>query len=228
MFQQARNLIRQLTHGNDDRRKHQRFATDIRTVCRPVHDGSELAARVSNVSRSGVNLLVDREVPQGTMIRIDLPTGDETQSTTTLLACIMNSREQDGTWSLGCMFSIELADDEMALFGGEKKRSDGSDKRMWVRSPTKYTAEYRVLPGDSSGPSTADVVNISPTGLGMTLNKAIQPGGVLSIALPRNDGQGTMTMLACVVYLSQKGDDQWVAGCNFIRELNERELKQLL
>jgi hypothetical protein len=214
--------------NEDDRRIHPRFDTNVNTVCRTVAENQPIHARIRNVSLSGVNVGVDQEIPQGTMIRIELPHAAKGHFTT-VLACVMNVKpESTNHWSLGCMFSQELTEAEMHLMGGEKKHADASDQREWVRFPVKGQVDYRILPGEEEqATSRADLVNVSPTGVGLLIEDEIQPGSVLSLVFQRHH-LPPLTMLGCVVYLTRRADRKWAVGCNFIRELSERELQGLL
>ena len=231
MFQRTRALLHHLSSGSaiaEDRRLHSRHDTEMRTVCRPVPEGTELGAWIRNVSRSGVNLTVSQEFAAGSMIQVDLPHAIG-GAHTTVLACIVHSLELGpDEWSLGCQFSLELNDDELKLFGGEKQKPKPEDQRAWVRFPAKGTAEYHVLPGGGEPPEVAEIANISPAGIGLLTDEPLDPGVVISLTLRRNQQKPDLTMLACVVYLTDRSDGKWAAGCNFIRELSEKELNELL
>src|SRR5262245_59376465 len=114
MFRRTRALIRRLTSSSDERRAHPRREVNVATMCRALAGDADMPARIRNVSRSGVNLVVPRTATPGTMIRIKVPGSAERQ--TTLLACVTNAKElAAGEWSLGCVFSLELSDVEMQL-----------------------------------------------------------------------------------------------------------------
>src|SRR5437763_419666 len=127
MLRRTRALLRRLTNSGDERRAHARHTLDVATVCRALADDADMPARIRNVSRSGVNLTAPRLVPEGTMVRIDLP-GPANGPRTTILACVTNVRVfSEGLWSLGCVFSLELSEAEMRQFGGEKTPTKPSD-----------------------------------------------------------------------------------------------------
>lgn len=229
MLRRTRAFLRHLTGTGapEDRRVHTRHVANVEAVCRPVADDDPLKARVRNVSRSGVNLLAPRSVREGTMLRIDIPTASD--RTTTLLACVMHvSPEGDAGYSLGCMFSLELSDDEMRQFGGRKQLAGPADLRAWVRCPTRGAVEYRVLPGDGSPAATAELIDLSPAGVGLLLDRSIDAGTALTIALKRTDDKPDRTVIACIVYLAERSDGKWAAGCHFMHELGEAEMRELL
>ena len=52
-------------------------------------------------------------------------------------------------------------------------------------------------------------------------------GRVTAPSASTSAGTVVLTILGCVVYLSEAGDGRWLAGCNFIRELDDQELQKL-
>ncbi len=234
MFERTRNFIRQFTlktsRNPEDRRAHPRYPTEIRTVCRPVADGTELHAVIRNVSRSGVSLEMAADLTPGTMVRVDVPHAADSAHTVTLLACVMHvSPLAENSWACGCMFSLELDDDELAIFGGQKAQGAHGDQRAWIRHPVHGTAEYRVVPAEGEEQVlTAEVVDLSPCGVGLLLDRQLEPGSVLSLSLHRAKDKPSLAMLASIVYLTDCSDGKWAAGCNFIRELTHDELKSIV
>ena len=66
-----------------------------------------IRAKVRDLSLGGANLLVDRPFEAGQMLSVELPAnkGD----VRTVLACVVRViPQEDGHWSLGCVFSREL------------------------------------------------------------------------------------------------------------------------
>ncbi len=228
MLRRARALLESLTGTAvlEDRRAHPRFDTNIRTMCRSVADNRSVPALIRNVSRTGINLLVDDPVREGTMLRIELPRTPDGPHTT-VLACIMHAREEPDGWSLGGMFSLELSDEEMRLLGGKKQASGLNDQRAWVRYPARGWVQFRVLPGDEAAPEAAELVNLSPTGVGLVLDRELDAGSALSVTLKRVGGKPDRTLVVCVVYVTDRSDGKWAAGCQFLHELSDRDLNEL-
>lgn len=158
------------------------------------------------------------------MVRIDLPSGKSNHHTT-VLACVMNAIEAPDGWSIGCMFSLELSDDEMSLFGGEKKLADVSDQRAWVRFPVRAKVELRELPGNNEV-ETAELLDISPAGCGLLMDRRAEAGTALSLAL-KHPGRPDRSLIACVVYASDRSDGKWAAGCQFLHEINDADVTDL-
>jgi hypothetical protein len=209
-----------------ERRAFPRYPTNLGTVCRLVTDHQTMNAQIRNVSRVGINLLIDRQIEAGEMLQVDLPQNNG-HPETVVLACIMHCAKQGDKYSLGCMFSDELGDAELAEFGGLRERPGEADKRTWKRFPSQGKVIYTRLPSDGKPARTGDLVNISPAGLGLQVEDRIEPGMVLSLELHR-PGKEPFTILACAVYLSERTEGGWLIGCNFIRELEDGELKDLL
>jgi hypothetical protein len=74
---------------------------------------------------------------------------------------------------------------------------------------------------------SAEVLDISPNGMGLLVNRPVEVGTLLNIDLEGGTGRGITTILACVVHVTPR-DGQYSLGCNFIRELSEEELKVLV
>jgi hypothetical protein len=217
-----------MTGSPDERRAHRRHKVDIETTCRALTDDADMPARIRNVSRSGINLIVPRELPEGTMLRVKLPTAPG-GSLTTFLACVTNvHRFADGLWSLGCVFSLELSETEMRLLGGEKAPTKSGDQRAWVRSPVVGTVSYRLVPGDQTSVFTAELVNLAPAGVGMIVSERLDAGSLITLTIERRDGGANRQLLAYAVYVADRPDGKWAVGSNFLHELSEKELNELV
>jgi PilZ domain len=228
MLRRSRQIIRKPATSGEDRRSHPRQPTDVQTVCQPLVGDVSLPARIRNVSQSGVNLIISQPLTEGTMVRVNLP-GLPGGPHTTVLACVMHGRQTSpGEWTIGCVFSLELSAEEMRLLGGEKTASGADDQRAWVRCPVRGTISYRRLPVDDGVARTADLVDLSPAGVGLILNEKLEPGSAITLNLRRTDDRPDRPMLSCVVYLTDRADGKWAAGCHFLRELTQKELNELV
>ena len=227
MLQLGRKILRRIAGVETERRAHPRHPTDLRTVCRPVTEDVEIPARIADVSVGGIKMRIGRPLREGTMVRIDLPRLGG--PSTTVLACVMHATEVTvGQWEVGCNFSLELSGEEMQAFGGEKTQAAAGDSRAWVRHSARGEVEYEVLPGDDGPARTARLVNLSPAGVGLLVDEKLEAGTALTIFLRRQDDQTDRPLLACVVYQTQRPDGMWAIGCNFLHELNEKDLDDLL
>lgn len=227
MLKLGRKFLQRLTEPAD-RRTHKRLRAELRAVCRPVADDREVAVWVEDVSRGGIKLRVGEALREGTMIRLELPRAGSEPSTT-VLACVMHvGPAGPDWWEVGCNFSLELSESELRAFGGRKSARERGDERAWVRHPARGAVEFRVLPGDNGPPRTGQLVNLSAAGVGLILTEALEPGSALTVTLKREDQQPDRSLLACVVYQTRRADGKWAVGCNFLHELSEKELDELL
>jgi c-di-GMP-binding flagellar brake protein YcgR len=80
-------------------------------------------AQVGNISAGGVALIVDRDVPNGMMLTLDLLTSAGEQ-VTTILACVVHiSALPDGRRVLGCNFICELSEEHLTALLFEPARA---------------------------------------------------------------------------------------------------------
>jgi len=209
-----------------DRREFPRQPSAVQTVCQPLAGDLYLPARVRDVSQTGANLIVTHLLTEGTMVRVNVP-GTPGGPHTTLLGCVMHSRElSTSSWAIGCMFSSELSPEEMRLFGGQKLDNGIDGQRSWVRSGAKGTISYRLLPADGVL-RKAEVSDLSTAGVGLIVDEKLDAGSALMVNLHRGSHKPDRPMLACVVYVTDRPDEKWAAGCQFLRELSNSELLEV-
>jgi len=210
----------------DERRAHPRHPANLDTTCQLVSGSADpIKMRVRDVSRGGMKFLIANDLEPGTLVKINLPAS---AGHAVVLACIMHSTaESDGTFSVGCAFSDELGDAELRQFGGRKEPAEESDKRAYTRFPAHGNAEYILLPAGGAR-RQAEITNISATGIGLLLNEKIDPGAILDLVLKTKSNGPSFDILACIVYLGEHPDGRWIAGCSFIRELEDRDLTRLV
>lgn len=214
--------------ATEERRLWVRYPTNLVTI---VHTaaGDEPSERVSavvrDISLGGVNLVVDRPFETGQLISVELPLeGEETQ---TVLACVVRANPQHGQqWALGCVFSRELASEDLEGLGARRLRNKPDDKRVWMRFPTNVEATYQKVGAFDSESLPARVLNVSASGVGLLVSERVETGALLSVDL-LGHGKTRRTILACVVHVSPR-DDAWALGCNFIRALSEQDLQAFL
>jgi len=209
-----------------DRRDFPRQPSAVQTVCQPLAGDLYLPARVRDVSQTGANLIVTHLLTEGTMVRVNVP-GTPGGPHTTILGCVMHSRElSTSSWAIGCMFSSELSPEEMRLFGGQKLENGIDGQRTWVRSAFKGTISYRLLPTDGLL-RKGEVSDLSTAGVGLIVDEKLDAGSALMVNLHRADDKPDRPMLACVVYVTDRPDEKWAAGCQFLRQLTTSELREV-
>ncbi len=244
MFQRILELCRRLVRGGaeaphgqtaiapaeEERRVWVRHPSSAHAVVQPVGNGTDtrLSARVGNVSRGGINLLLDRLLQPGDLLNIELP-GSTPEKASTVLACVVYVREQGANvWSVGCTFSESLSDMDLEAFGARRQKPAGSDdNRNWVRFACNVEASCQCVDHAESERWDARVVNLSANGIGLLLDRPVENGTLLSLDLRSPTTHSSHTILACVVHVTSR-PGEWNVGCNFIRELSESDLKALL
>jgi hypothetical protein len=212
----------------EDRRVWVRYPCELETTLQPAHNPEplRLAARVQDISRGGISLLVNCHFEPGALLSVDLP-GAGGRSSQALAYVVRVSQHASGAYAVGCTFAAEIGDDDLQPFGARQVKPAGPDQRNWVRFPCTAQASYQPLHG---GPDAlpAQVLDISPTGVGLRVGSAVDVGVLLSVTLRDGRGESGLTIMASVVRVTTHGNGEWALGCNFIRELNDRELRALV
>ncbi len=213
-----------------DRRVWVRYPCDVEAACQPANfpGGERLSARVRDISRGGVNLLLSCPVEIGAFLSVELPTASERATSTVLAYVVRVNRDSEGDWSVGCSFASELTDSDLEPFGARRLKSQVEDDRTWVRFPCQARATYQPAKTPEVPAVPAEVLNISAGGVALLVADPVELGTLLNLELHDESGQFRLQMLGCVVRLSGQGGLDWVLGCNLIRELSRRELKALL
>jgi hypothetical protein len=235
MLQRFRDLWRRMLGGNKDtgeeeRRIWVRHPSSAQTVVQQTGNGMDprLSARVRNVSRGGINLVIGQPLKAGDMLSIDLP-GGTPESASAVLACVVHVRpEGKEEWALGCTFSEELSDDDLTAFGAQRLKPPAPDNRNLVRFVCNVQASCQGVEDADKTTWPAQVVNISANGIGLLVERAVETGTLLSLDLRSPSTQSARTILACVVHVTTRPGSERLLGCNFIRELSEDDLKALL
>lgn len=211
-----------------DRRLWIRYASDATASVFPAGGEQTLAAiaQVRDISVGGANLLVDRSIPLGQLLTLELPRA--CSGTHTVTACVVRvSPHHANQWNIGCVFSRELAEDDIEAFGASKVRNAPGDKRLWKRYSTDRMANVQRLDDPHKLTLQARVVNLSASGAGLVVDAPIEAGTLLNIEFASGDGATKRCILACVVHTKSEAEGLWALGCTFIRELAEEDLKAL-
>jgi head-tail adaptor len=213
----------------DDRRLWVRYATDLQGNVQLATDGQseKFLANVRDLSLGGANVRIDRPIEAGQMLTLELP-ADENEIRTVLACVVRVIPEANGVWSLGCVFSRELSRSDLVRCGTPKVESADDNKRVWVRFACTLKANCRRASDPASEACPVDVLNISATGIGLSVRTVLELGTLLSVDLLDKNGRPACAILACVVHSTLRASGDYSLGCNFIRELTEEELKSLL
>jgi PilZ domain len=212
----------------NDRRANPRHPINTETFCQPVDDhDSPMSVRVRDVSRGGMRFMSAMKMEPGTLVKISMPPSSGFEAT--VLACVIHSSAQtDGTYAIGCAFSDELGDDQLRQFGARKQLAESEDKRSCTRFATAGQAEYVVLPPAGLPAKRAEIANISVNGVGLILSEKVEAGAMIDLLLKTKTGEQALDILACVVFIGARPEGDWIAGCHFIHELEQAELKRLM
>lgn len=225
---------------SDERRVWVRYPADFKTSIQLSQAGEPFSApaQLRDISQGGAHLILERPIHTGHLVNLELPLGSAGEMHT-VLACIVRAIEEaDGRWALGCVFSRELTDEDLAGFGARRVRHDPNDQRLWMRFNCNLTARFQKI-GDPEAPvESAQVLNLSASGVGLLVDRFVDAGTLLNIDLTGRDGHTTRTILSCVVHVNQQyanpqganrqGKGEWALGCNFIRELTDDDLQALI
>jgi hypothetical protein len=234
MFKRTVSMLKRLVsprRPEEERRVRLRYPANLATTLVPINgaDAVRLSGRVRNISGTGLNLVVGRRFEPGSLLSLELP-GAEGQPSHSVLACVVHATQvAEGEWALGCTFSRDVGDDVLRQLGGMRQKPvTVDDSRAWMRFPCDVKARCQVVAHPQAEPWPVQVLNLSPTGIGLLVSRAINTGTLLSLELQGHADGTAHTMLACVVHVTVQPDGQWALGCNFIRELSEAELQALV
>jgi c-di-GMP-binding flagellar brake protein YcgR len=211
-----------------ERRASERFACNLETTCqlpKGVWD-DPWPAKVRNISKGGVGLVLQRRFEPGTLLVFELESAVQGFAKTFLARVRHATRHAEGGWMHGCAFASELSDEELQAFRVERVRHTAPDCRDWVRFPSKLLVAVQA--SEEEDHWQAKVVNISPGGIALLTGKAHPVGASLVLELPRADDRGLVRLMVRVVHASARPGDQWLLGCAFAQELNEEELKSIV
>jgi hypothetical protein len=150
------------------------------------------------------------------------------ESALAVLACVVRAQPHgDREWAMGCRFSGELSDATLQALGAARARPTPPDARGWSRFPCDAKAVYQPIGGRDTSPRSARVLNIAAAGMALLADEEVSIGELLSTELHDAAGKAIITILSCVVHV-QTTEEGRVLGCNFIRELNDKDLKALV
>lgn len=237
MFQRAASLWNRLTRrpaagsatAEEDRRLSARLHVNLETRVTPASGAAatSVSVRILDVSSGGVRLQVGRFFEPGDLLTLDLPPRADAPPIS-VLACVVHTQaDGDDRWIVGCRFSAELSDADLAALGAARTRPDLLDCRNWSRYPCQVKAVYEVVSAEDGVRREAKVLNVSAGGLALVVDQDLRPGALLSAELHAGDGHTVVTILACVVHVTVESEHERVLGCNFIQELSEEDLSAL-
>jgi hypothetical protein len=98
-----------------ERRGAVRHPADLRMTCYPEGGGAGAGrgARVRNLSRTGVALLVDRSWQPGTVLTVCLAPDEEGRTRSWRARVVHATAQPGGRFLVGCSFATALTEDEL-------------------------------------------------------------------------------------------------------------------
>jgi hypothetical protein len=102
--------------------------------------------------------------------------------------------------------------------------NQGAERRAWVRYPCNLNTLYQPGSGELDHRWWfAKVCDLSSSGIGMILQRRVEPGTQLSVALHSQANSSSRTLEATVVHVLAHPEG-WITGCAFASPLTETEL----
>jgi hypothetical protein len=213
-----------------ERRRAPRYPCDLQTTCRPLagRDGASWAARVVNISRSGIGLAVSRRFEPGALLTVELEDPRRTVSRSVLARVVHARPHADYGWLLGCAFSGELDDDELAAFRVERVRPAEGDCRAWVRFSCDVPTVCRDAADPEAAPVYVRVVDVAPGGVGLLGYEPWQQGTLLRLQLPGGPEGVEDSVLIRVVRSEAVEGGRWFVGGELADQLTDRDVDGLV
>lgn len=112
------------------------------------------------------------------------------------------------------------------LWEGTAPSSCRLERRQYPRFALALETPIELLSETASETVLAQVRNISHGGICLETKKAIEPGSLIHVNLPRKN-EPTLLVLACVLHSLSQPPDTWTIGCSFLRELETEILDRL-
>jgi hypothetical protein len=214
---------------DEERRRAVRYPARGILTYQLAGDGEQVRglAELRNISLGGISLVIDREFSPGDLLNLELGGGDGPSKV--VLACVVHCTEAGANqWSLGCTFARELAEEDLLPFTGQTSCDALVEQRIRPRYSCDLKVSYQRASEPAEDSQPASVLNISTTGVGLLVREPLAAGTLLNITLGAVGESCAQTILSCVVHVTAQQDAEWALGCNFISELCEEYLKQLV
>jgi len=172
-------------------------------------------------------LIVGSHIEAGDLIRIDLP-ADAEGGESAVLACVVRvNSDENGEWALNCTFSADLSEEDWQLFALEPPPPE-AERRARIRYICQAELIYEVVGGRPDQRGSAQCVDLSTGGVGFPIPGPIALGSLLHLELRDGSGHRVAVMLASAVSTRRSPDGQHLLGCNFMGELGDAQLRNLV
>lgn len=197
-----------------ERRTAIRHSCGVVSSCRPVTSGDDISwpVQVTDVSRNGIGMRVERRFEPSSLLEIDLqsvvPHLDRS-----LLATVRNVRiHREGDWVVGCSFARPLDDEELWAFRAAQIRAPREECVAWYRRP----------PVEDTQP--VQILNISPAGIALVVSRPMEAGVSLQLELQSTPDAPPLMKQVHVIHVTARPEGDWLVGCAFLGELGEEEM----
>jgi len=81
-------------------------------------------ARIENISRGGLKVVIGRRFEVGTILKVEIALQGEEIPSMLLVRVVRITQEPDGSWGLGCAFNQEISEEQLQ----ELLNEEGSKK----------------------------------------------------------------------------------------------------
>ena len=118
-----------------DRRVWVRYSCDLESKCHSGRGTDELSwsGRVRDISRGGLNLLLNRFFEPGSYLTVDVPLGPDLKVRALVVRVVHALNFGPANWALGCAFERPLEEKDLLAFQVKKPDLPSDDKRAWIR-----------------------------------------------------------------------------------------------
>jgi hypothetical protein len=145
-----------------------------------------------------------------------------------VLACVVRATaSENGEWALNCSFSADLSEEDWRIFNLEPPVPE-AERRSVIRYICHAVVTYEVVGGTAEQRGSAPCVDISTGGVGFPIPGPIELGCLLHLELHDRARRRVAVMLASAVSTRRTADGHHFIGCNFMGELADAQLRELV
>ena len=102
------------------------------------------------------------------------------------------------------------------------------NRRAYIRYRCAPATIGKIISTDDHEFQRAWIIDLSLTGLGMQLARALEPGRLIIVTMKDNLGRKIFELPAHVAFCGALPHSEWKVGCEFINRLTPEDLDQLL
>ena len=102
------------------------------------------------------------------------------------------------------------------------------ERRTRVRYPCTQETSCHFINASHYESQWARVREVSTEGIGLYLDRHIEPETLLLVELRTERGRFARGVLARIVHADMQSDGSWLVGCAFVNQLSDNEVQALL